>query len=99
VQAAVDGVTWMLPDIFVVPLLVPANEDIFPDPDAPRPILVLLFVHAKVVPPTVLLKVSTPVAAPLHTESEEGTVTTGVAFTVTLFTVALAAVQPVAGTV
>jgi hypothetical protein len=47
------GVTTMVPDICAVVALVAVNE-MFPDPLAARPMLVLLFVHAYEVTPPVL---------------------------------------------
>ena len=40
------GVTVNMPEMIVVPLLVPVNERVLPLPDAPVPMLGLLFTHA-----------------------------------------------------
>lgn len=50
------GVTVIVPDILDVPVLVAVKEGTLPVPLAASPIAVLLFVHAKVAPEGVLLK-------------------------------------------
>ena len=44
------GVTVIVEVLFVVPVLVPTNEAIFPIPPTPKPVVVLLFVQLKVAP-------------------------------------------------
>ena len=46
VQLAVFGVTVIVPDIAELVAFIPVNDDIFPVPDAPKPIAVLLFVQS-----------------------------------------------------
>ncbi len=46
VQVPVEGVTIITPTIGIELRLVPVNDGIVPVPDAPRPMLVLLFVQA-----------------------------------------------------
>ena len=53
-----------------------------PVPLAERPIVVLEFVHAKVVPGVVLVNTPEATLAPLQTVTFAGTTTTGVGFTV-----------------
>ena len=45
VQPLTDGVTVIMPDIANNPLLVAVNAAILPEPDAPRPMLVLELAH------------------------------------------------------
>ena len=59
-------------------LLIAVNEGIeLPLPDAANPTDVLLFVHVKAVPLTVLLKLKAPVDFPPHTVASAGTVKSG----------------------
>lgn len=67
VQLLADGVTVTVEVIVAVPLLAAVNDAIFPDPEAARPVAVLLFVHAKDVPLALPLKLTADVASPLHT--------------------------------
>ena len=76
------GVTVIVPAIAEEVPLVAVKEEIFPEPEFVRPIAVLLFVHAYVVPATAPVKFKAPVAFPLHTARLAGTVTVGVGFTV-----------------
>ena len=57
----------MVPAIVELELLVPLNEFIFPEPEAGRPMLVLLFVQLKVVPETLEEKGTDVVNCPLQT--------------------------------
>ena len=65
-QPAADGVTVIVAVTGAVPVLIAANEGIFPLPDAAKPIDVLLFVQLKVVPLTAPEKATRFVEAPLH---------------------------------
>ena len=63
-------------------LFVPVNEGVLPVPLAARPIAVLEFVHAKVVPDVVLVKAEAATVAVLQTIIFAGTSTIGVGLTV-----------------
>ena len=73
--------------------LVAVNEGIFPLPLAPRPMVVLLLVHAKVAPVGVLVNVAAATVVPEHCVISAGTVTVGPVLTTTLCE--LTSVQPV----
>jgi hypothetical protein len=60
------GVTVMVAITGIAPALVAVNEGIFPVPLAPSPIVGSLLVHAKVVPPTGLVKLMAAVVTPLQ---------------------------------
>lgn len=79
-----DGVTTMLLYIGIKVVLAAVNELIVVVPDAPKPIAVLLFVHANVATPTLLVNVSAVVAVPTHIDWAPGDteVTVGVGLTV-----------------
>jgi hypothetical protein len=57
----------MVPAITELELLLPLNEFIFPDPEAGRPMLILLFVQLKVVPETLEENGTDVVNCPLQT--------------------------------
>ena len=78
------GVTVNTPLVGAEPVLVAVNEAIAePLPDAPIPIVVLLFAHVKVVPVTFDVNISVDVFALLHTVCAVGvTDIMGVGFTV-----------------
>ena len=97
-QPAREGVTTISPEIVSVVVFAAMNEGILPVPLAPRPIAVLLFVQLKLVPATVLVNVSVPVADPLHTRMLFGMFSLGVGFTVML-KLSGAPVQPFAAAV
>ena len=61
------GVTVIVPVIVVVPVFVAVNTGIFPEPLAPRPMVVLLFVQLNVVPATAPVKLTAAVETPLQT--------------------------------
>ena len=63
-------------------LLIPVKEGVFPVPLAARPIVVLEFVHANVVPGVVLVKLEAGIVTPLQTVMLAGTTTTGAGLTV-----------------
>jgi len=63
-------------------LFIPVKEGVFPVPLAARPIAVLEFVHAKVVPGVVLVKLEAGIVTPLQTVMIAGTTTTGAGLTV-----------------
>lgn len=67
-QPSNEGVTVIVAVTGAVPLLVAVNEEMLPVPLAPRPMLVLLLLHAYVVVPPVrlVLKLTAVVAEPLH---------------------------------
>ena len=67
VHPAVTGVTVIVAVTGVVPVFTALNEGIFPVPDAPSPIAVLLFVQLNVVPATGPLKLMAVDGAPLQT--------------------------------
>ena len=76
------GVTVMVPEIPLAPVFVPLKPGMLLLPLAPSPIPVFELVHAKVVPVTELVKLVAAIALPLQTVMLEGTVTSGVGFTV-----------------
>ena len=63
-------------------LFIPVKEGVFPFPLAERPIAVLEFVQAKVVPSVVLVKFEAGIVTPLQTMMFAGTTTTGAGLTV-----------------
>lgn len=72
----------MVPEIPAELLLVPLKPGMLPVPLAPNPIDVFELLHAKVVPVTELVKFVVAIAPPLQTVMLEGTITSGVGFTV-----------------
>ena len=61
-QPLAVGVTVIVPDIGAVPALVAVKVgNVLPEPLAPKPIAVLLFVQLNVVPATLLVKFKVPV--------------------------------------
>ena len=76
-QPSNDGVTVMVAVTGEVPVLVAVNDGMLPVPLAPRPMLVLLFDHAYVVVPPLLVvpKLTAAVAAPLHLSWSAGSLT------------------------
>jgi len=76
------GVTVIVAVMGVVPGLVAVNEGTFPFPLAPRPMAVLLLVHANVAPGVVLVKFDAGTVAPLQTAILAGTLTIAMGFTV-----------------
>ena len=69
IQPFTVGVTVMSATWFVVPLFVAINPAMLPEPLPARPIVVLSFVHAKLlVPLSGLVNVSVVVVEPLHTD-------------------------------
>ena len=89
------GVTVIVPDIAVTPVLVVTKLGIFPVPDAPRPIAVFELVHANVVPGVKLVKFTAAVLAPAQSVWFATGATTGVGFTVMVNVVGVPA-QPLA---
>lgn len=81
-QPAAVGVMVTVAKIAVAPVLVAVNEGMSPVPLAPRPIAVLLFVHAKVVPETRLVTGVNGAVAPLQKPWSAIAVTVGVGLTV-----------------
>jgi len=94
-QLLAVGVTVIVAVTGVVPLLVAKKEAIFPVPLDARPMEVLLFVHANVVPDTPPLKLIFPVAALLHFTMFVNALSVGVGFTLIANT-SLGPVQPLA---
>lgn len=79
------GITVTVETNVVLPALVAVNELILPDPDADKPVAVLLFVQSNVVPVTAPVKLIGVVDEPVHkvcVEIDDTTVGTG--FTVTV---------------
>jgi len=78
------GVTTIVATTGDVPVLTAAKEAILPVPEAARPMLVVVFVHAYVVVPPVFVvpKVTAAVAVVLHTTWSAGWFTCPVGFTV-----------------
>jgi hypothetical protein len=68
--------------IAVVPVLVAVKEGIFPEPLAPRPTAVLLFVQVKVEPAGVLDNVTPATDALAQTVTFDIAFTVGLGFTV-----------------
>ena len=66
VQPLDDGVTVMVATAGLMVLLIAVKEGILPVPAAARPMLALLLVQLKVVPPTVPVKFTAAVGAPLQ---------------------------------
>ena len=60
------GVTVIVAVSAVVPVFVPVNERISPEPDAPSPMFVLSFVQSYVVPTTVPVKFTSAVPVLAH---------------------------------
>ena len=83
-QVAAVGVTAMIAVVATEPVFTAVNDAILPAPEFTRPIVVLLFVHAYVVPATVLLKLNAPAVLLLQKVWLAGTVSIGVGFTVTV---------------
>ena len=79
-----DGVTCMVAVIGVVPAFVVVNEGMLPVPLAPKPIDVLLFVQAKLVPVTAPEKVITDEEILLQNVTLLGCATSGAGLTVTV---------------
>ena len=79
-----DGVTVIVAVIGAFVVFVAVNTGIFPVPEAPRLILVLLLVQEKVVPETEPVKLMTSVSVPLHLTWLETAETVGIGFTVRL---------------
>jgi hypothetical protein len=86
------GVTVMVADIGKALVLVAINPGMFPLPLPASPMDVLLFVHAKVAPGVVLLKLLNGTEPLLQTVTLAGTVMFGIGFTVTV--TVLLPVQP-----
>ena len=78
------GVTVMVALIAAAVVLVALKPVMFPVPEAPNPMAVLLFDQAKVPPVGVLAKAVVATAPPLQTTMLEGTVTVGVTRIVTV---------------
>src|SRR4051812_23935064 len=78
------GVTVMVPEIALEPLLVAVNAGTLPVPLAARPIAVLEFVQVYVAPAGVLLSVLAGTASPSQYVPFAGAVMEGVGFTVTV---------------
>ena len=79
-----DGVT-VIVDVMGAPVVfVEVKEGTSPDPLAPRPMAVLLFVHAKAAPAGVLLKLVVATISPAHTATSDGAETVGTGLTVTV---------------
>jgi len=78
------GVTTMVATTGEVPVFTAVNDAILPVPEAARPMLVVVFVHAYVVVPPVLRvpKVTAVVKEPLHSNWSAGWLTCPVGFTV-----------------
>ena len=76
------GVAVIVAVIGAAVVLVPAKLAMLPVPLAARPIAVLLFVHAYVVPVTAPANVTAVVFAPLHTVWLDTAATVGVGLTV-----------------
>ena len=81
VQPSATGITLMVAVSRETPVLITVKPAISPLPLAARFMDVLSFVQLKVVPVTLLLKLSAPVPAPLHNTRSAGTTTSGVGFT------------------
>ena len=78
------GVTVIVADMGLPVALVVVKEGTFPFPLAPRPMAVLLLVHAKVAPFGVLVNAVVAIVVPAHWLMSAGTVTVGPVFTTTL---------------
>jgi hypothetical protein len=76
------GVTVIVAETDPAVLLEAVYEAMFPVPLAAIPIAVFVFVQAKVVPATGLVKLLAAIVAPSHTTILAGTTTVGVGFTV-----------------
>ena len=76
------GVTVTIDVTGLAVLFVPVNDGVLPVPLAARPIEGVEFVHAKVVPEVVLVKIPAATVDPLQTATFTGTTTTGVGLTV-----------------
>ena len=71
------AVTETVPEIGVSPALVEVNAAMLPVPDAPKPILVLVLLQAKVAPAGLLVKLAAGTTAPTQTDCAAGTVVVG----------------------
>ena len=60
------GVAVIVPDIVAFVVLVVTNDAMFPTPDAPRPIAVLVLLQLYTVPTTLPVNVMPVVVEPLH---------------------------------
>lgn len=78
------GVTVIVPVMEALPELVAVNDPIFPPPLAPSPIAVFELVQPKFEPEGVLVKLTGPTVAPLHTVMSVTGVTVGKGLTVTV---------------
>jgi hypothetical protein len=79
-----DGVTLMFAVMGDVPELVARNERISPEPLATKPIDILSFVQAKLVPATAPVKLMAFVLTLLQYVKSVGRITVGAGFTVTV---------------
>jgi hypothetical protein len=75
VQPLATGVTVIVAVTGLVPVFTAVNVGIVPVPEAPNPIVVLLFVQLNVVPFTIPLKAIATVDAPLHADCAGGVAT------------------------
>ena len=71
-----------VPEIGALLVLVPLKDKMFPLPDTPRLIALLLFVQLNTVPVTAPLKLIAAVDAALHTTWSDGFNTLGIGLTV-----------------
>jgi hypothetical protein len=77
------GVTVIVATISAAVVLVATKLGVFPVPEAPNPIAVLLFVHAKVAPVVKLVKLLAGIVEPLQTGGTfDSPVTVGCGLTV-----------------
>jgi hypothetical protein len=81
-QPPAVGVTVIVAVTGAVPVFTAVKPGVFPEPEAARPIAVLLFVQAKVVVPTLLVNAEAATEPPLHTVMFAGTTTFGTGSTV-----------------
>jgi hypothetical protein len=81
-QPLAVGVTVIVATILAAVALVATKLGVFPVPEAPNPIAVLLFVHAKVAPVVKLVKLLAGIVNPLHSVIAAGATTVGSGFTV-----------------
>jgi len=87
------GVTLIVADIGLAPVLVAVKDAIFPVPLADSPIAVLELVHVNVPPAGVLVKFVADTVPLVQTVISEGTLTVGIALIV-IIAVSLVAAQP-----
>lgn len=80
-----EGVTVITADTGLLPVLIAVKAGTLPEPLAAKPIEVVLFVQAKVVPPVPEVKFEAGMLVPLQTVVLTGTVTEGVGFTVIVY--------------